>query len=341
MRESMRGKNVMRSRRTAILGAGLALCLGVLPLVGQAQDFQPMERQALDRIVAVVNEGAIMESELADRVVQTRSQLAGRGIDAPSERVLREQVLDRMIVEEIQLQMARNAGLAIDDTALNRQVRAIAESNDMTLEQFADALEADGLTLASVREEVRREMLLRELQQRQVASRVNVSDREVERFLEQQGGGDQVVIEEHRARHILIDLTPDRDDDQARRLAEQLRGRLEAGESFAALAQEFSGDRGSAMSGGELGWVRPGQTVPAFEEALAQLEIGEVSSPVRSQFGYHLIQVEERRQQDVSGEARRDQIRQALFQRKANEELEVWLQEIRSQAFVDNRLADR
>lgn len=344
MRESMRGKNVMRSRRTATLGAGLALtlCLGVLPLAGQAQDFQPMERRALDRIVAVVNEGAIMESELDERVVQTRSQLAGRGIDAPSERVLREQVLDRMIVEEIQLQMARDAGLSIDDTALNRQVRAIAESNGMTLEQFADALEADGLTLASVREEVRREMLLRELQQRQVASRINVSDREVERFLEQQGGGgDQVVIEEHRARHILIDLTPDRDDDQARRLAEQLRGRLEAGESFAALAQEFSGDRGSAMNGGELGWVRPGQTVPAFEEALTQLEIGEVSPPVRSQFGYHLIQVEERRQQDVSGEARRDQIRQALFQRKANEELEVWLQEIRSQAFVDNRIDDR
>ncbi|PXX98529.1 peptidylprolyl isomerase [Halomonas sp. LBP4] len=334
----------MRSRGTATLGAGLllALCLGVLPLAGQAQDFQPTERQVLDRIVAVVNEGAIMESELAERVAQTRSQLAGRGTELPPERVLREQVLDRMIIEEIQLQMARNAGLSVDDTELNRQVRAIAESNGMTLEQFADALEADGLTLASVRKEVRREMLLRQLQQRQVASRVNVSDREVERFLEQQGGGSgQGVIEEHRARHILIDLTPERDDDQARRLAEQLRDRLEAGESFAALAQEYSGDRGSAMNGGELGWVRPGQTVPAFEEALEDLEIGEISAPVRSQFGYHLIQVGERRRQDVSGEARRDQIRQALFQRKANEELEVWLQEIRSQAFVDNRLADR
>ncbi|MFY0991372.1 peptidylprolyl isomerase [Halomonas sp. C05BenzN] len=334
----------MRSRRTAILGAGLALALslGGLPLVSQAQSFQPTERQALDRIVAVVNEGAIMESELAERVAQTRSQLAGRGIQMPSERVLREQVLDRMIVEEIQLQMARDAGLSVDDTELNRQVRAIAESNGMTLEQFADALEADGLTLAAVREEVRREMVMRELQQRRVANRVNVSDREVERFLEQQGGGNgQVALEEHRARHILIDLGADRDDDQALELAEQVRSRLEAGESFAALAQEFSSDRGSAMNGGELGWVRPGQTVPPFEEALEGLEIGEVSAPVRSQYGYHLIQVEERRQLDVSGEARRDQVRQALFQRKANEELEVWLQEIRSQAFVDNRLDSR
>ena len=120
----------MRSRRTAILGAGLALCLGaLLPLASQAQSFQPMEREALDRIVAVVNQGAIMESELDERVAQTRSQLAGRGIDAPPERVLREQVLDRMITEEIQLQMARNSGLAIDDTELNRQVRAIAENS--------------------------------------------------------------------------------------------------------------------------------------------------------------------------------------------------------------------
>ncbi len=215
----------MRSRRTTVLGACLALALGLggLPLVAQAQSFQAMDRQPLDRIVAVVNESAIMQNDLAERVTQARSQLAGRGIEAPPLSVLREQILDQMIVEEIQLQMARDAGLSIDDTELNAQVRAIAESNAMTLEQFADALEADGLSLAVVREEVRREMLLREFQQRRVANRVSVSDREVEQFMEQQG-------------------------------------------------------------------------------------------------------------------ASREQARQAVFQRKANQELEVWLQEIRSQAFVDNRL---
>lgn len=213
----------MRSRRTAVLAACLALVLGGLPLVAQAQSFQAMDRQPLDRIVAVVNESAIMQSDLDERLTQARSQLAGRGIEEPPEAMLREQILDQMIVEEIQLQMARDAGLSIDDTALNGQVRAIAESNDMTLEQFADALEADGLSLAAVREEVRREMLLREFQQRRVANRVNVSDREVEQFMEQQG-------------------------------------------------------------------------------------------------------------------ASQEQARQAVFQRKANEELELWLQEIRSQAFVDNRL---
>jgi peptidyl-prolyl cis-trans isomerase SurA len=224
----MRGKNDMRSLRITTLGTALtlALCLGAVSLTAKAQGFQPVERQSLDRIVAVVNQQAIMESQLADRVEQARSQLTGQARGLPPEPALREQVLEHMITEEIQLQKAAEAGLSIDDTELNRQMRAIAESNGMTLEEFADALEADGLTLAAVREEVRREMLMRELQQRQVANRINISEREVERFIEQQGGG-------------------------------------------------------------------------------------------------------------IS----RDQARQALFQRKANEALDAWLQEIRADAFVDNRLS--
>lgn len=180
----------MRSRRIATLA--LALCLAALPLAGQAQDAGPTDaqspgRQTLDRIVAVVNDGAIMQSELDERVAQTRSQIAGQQQEVPPERVLREQVLDRMIVEEIQLQMARDANLSVDDTELNGQVRAIAENNGMTLDQFADALEADGLSLSVVRDQVRRELMMRQLQQRQVASRVNISEREVDRFMEQQG----------------------------------------------------------------------------------------------------------------------------------------------------------
>ncbi|MDR5892261.1 MULTISPECIES: SurA N-terminal domain-containing protein [Halomonas] len=223
----MKQKQTLR-RRTPFLAAGLALALGlaVAPLDVQAQQFQSMQRQALDRIVAVVNQGAIMESELEERLAQTRSQLTAQQIDLPPERVLREQLLEQMVLEEIQLQMARDAGLSIDDTELNRQVRAIAENNGMSVEQFADALEADGLALATVREEIRRELVIRELQQRRVGSRVNLSEREVERLVEQEG---------------------------------------------------------------------------------------------------------------VS----RQQAQQRLFQRRANEELEGWLQEIRSEAFVDYRLDDR
>ncbi|NLC21626.1 MAG: peptidylprolyl isomerase [Halomonadaceae bacterium] len=205
---------------------GLALFLGSVPLTAMAQEYQPLQRQPLDRIVAIVNEQAVMQSRLDERMAQVRSQLSAQGQELPPEGMLRERLLDQIILEEIQLQMAADAGLSIDDTTLNRQVRQIAESNGMTLDQFADALEADGLSVAVVREEIRREMVLRELHQRQIGGRVNISDREVERFIEQQGG-------------------------------------------------------------------------------------------------------------NISA----DQARQALFQRKANEALDTWLQEIRAEAYVDNRLA--
>ena len=205
---------------------GLALCLGSVPLTAMAQDYQPLQRQSLDRIVAIVNEQAVMQSQLDERMAQARNQIAAQGEGLPPETLLREHLLEQIILEEIQLQMAADAGLSIDDTTLNRQIRQIAERNGMTLDQFADALEADGLSVAVVREDIRREMVLRELHQRQIGGRVNVSNREVERFIEQQGGN--------------------------------------------------------------------------------------VSS---------------------------DQARQIVFQRKANEALDTWLQEIRAEAFVDNRLA--
>ncbi|MCW4149441.1 SurA N-terminal domain-containing protein [Halomonas sp. 18H] len=173
----------MHSRHLAPLT--LALCLGLSPLSGMAQE----ARQELDRIVAVVNEGAIMQTQLEDRLERTRMQLEAQGGQMPPASALREEVLDRLIVEEIQLQMAREANLSVDDTELNRQVRAIAGNNGMSLEAFADALEADGLSLGVVRDQVRRELLMRQIQQRRVGSRVSISEAEVQRFIEQQGGG--------------------------------------------------------------------------------------------------------------------------------------------------------
>nr|WP_297460696.1 peptidylprolyl isomerase [uncultured Halomonas sp.] len=431
----------MRRRPFASLSLALVLVFTTLGFCAQA-----LADQQLDRIVAVVNDDAIMASELENRVAQARSQLASRNIAMPSIDVLRSQVLERMIIEQIQLQMAEQANLSIDDTELNRAVRGVAESNGMTLDQFADALEADGLSLAIVRNQVRREMLMRDLQQRRVASQVDISEREVERYLEQQGaisnvryrlahilvalprspspdqvsaaqrqaqelyarlqngadfaalaaaesdggnaleGGDlgwrrgaeipsvfadvvpaldigqvsepvrspsgfhlvklvdreggsqQALIQEQRVRHILIETNPNRDAQEAMALAEQTRQRIVSGEDFASVAQQVSDDRGSALNGGMLGWVRPGQMVPSFEEAMSRLPVGQVSQPVRSRFGYHLIEVLDRRQQDVTDEAQRNRIRQTLFQRKVNDELEAWLQQIRAEAYVDNRL---
>ncbi|WP_275288782.1 SurA N-terminal domain-containing protein [Halomonas elongata] len=184
----------MRSRQLATLT--LALCLGLAPVGAMAQDV----RQPLDRIVAVVNEGAIMNTQLEDRVARTRAQMEAQGMEMPPNDALRQQVLDRLIVEEIQLQMARDANLSVDDTELNRQVRAIAQNNEMNLEQFADALEADGLSLGVVRDQVRRELLMRQIQQRRVGSRVSISEAEVNRFIEQQGGG----MTAERARRALF-----------------------------------------------------------------------------------------------------------------------------------------
>lgn len=335
----------MRSRFSASLAVVLSLL--ALPLVAQAQgqsqsqeDFraQPFERQALDRIVAVVNQDAIMASELEARLAQVRGQLAGRGIQAPSDRELRTQVLERMIVEEIQLQRAEEASLSVDETELNRAVRGVAQSNDMSLEQFADALEADGLSLAQVREDIRRELLLRELVQREVASRITISEREVERFLEQQGEAGDV---RYRLGHILVALpqSPSSDQVQAaqrevRRLADELAG----GADFAALAAAHS-DGGQALEGGDLGWRAAGELPSLFVDVVPGLAVGEVSEPLRSPSGFHLVKLVERQGgQGMAAEAQRQQARERLFQRKVNEEIETWLQEIRGQAFVDVRL---
>ncbi|UXZ54848.1 peptidylprolyl isomerase [Halomonas sp. 7T] len=334
---------VTKRAKQLSVGSMMALCLGasaaLVPITLHAQNFESTQRQMLDSVVAVVNEGVIMRSELDDRINQVEQQAEAQGGNLPPRSQLAQQVLERMVMDEIQLQMARQANLSIDDTELNRQLRTIAESNGMSLDEFADAVEADGMSLAEVRDDIRREMLMRQVQQRRISQRVSVSERDVERFLDQQGVQQgQSFIEETRARHLLIELTPTRDENQARARAEQARQRLQQGVDFAAVAREFSDDRGSAMNGGELGWVRPGQTVPAFEEAMGSLGPNQLSEPVRSQFGYHIIEVLERRRQDVTEESRREQVRQAIFQRRANEELQAWQREIREQAFVDIRL---
>lgn len=321
----------MRSRLIAPLG--LALALALTPLASLAQTIQP-----LDRIVAVVNQGAIMASELEDRVEQTRAQLAGRGINAPPEQALRDQVLDRMIVEEIQLQMAEEANLSVDDTELNRTVRGIAENNNMSLDEFADALETQGMSLTTVREEVRRELLMRELQQRRVANRVNVSEREVDRFLEQQGANQGV---QYRLAHILVAVPQSPSADQVSEAQERVRrlvSELEAGADFAELAAtESDGDQ--ALDGGDMGWRGTGELPSLFADVVPRLEVGQVSEPLRSPSGFHLVKlVDERSQQGGSREMQRRQAREALFQRKVNDELETWMQEVRADAFVDKRL---
>ncbi len=405
--------------------------------------------QLVDRIVAVVNNQAITASALDERVDQVRRQFARRGDSLPADDILRRQVLERLVAENVQAQRASDTGLRIDDDALNGAIQRIAQSNQMNESQFRAALEKDGMSWDSFRENIRREMLITRLRERDVDSRVVVTDAEVDNFLKNnpdvgegtelrlshillrapeaaspeqlqalaqqaaqvrerilagedfaavaaevsnapdalQGGdlgwrppnaipglfaqavqsmrpGDvspvlrsaagfhlfkfnemrksqsgDALVEQTHVSHILIKTSELVSDDDARKRLETLRTRIVNGESFEELARANSADL-SAAKGGDIGWVYPGDTVPQFEHAMNALQPGELSEPVKSPFGWHLIRVEERRKEDVSDKRKRAVARNTLRQQKAEAAFEDWIRQLISSAFVEYRLED-
>jgi peptidyl-prolyl cis-trans isomerase SurA len=404
----------------------------------------------VDRIVAVVNKDVITYSELYEAVGMAERQLARQGTPAPERRVLERQMLERLILEKAQLQLARDTGIRIDELQIDRAVERIADSNKMTLADFRRALEADGLSFDAFRNDVRQQMIMTRLREREVDNRIQVSDTEVDLFLEQQknrpegaeyniahvlvrvpeqasperirearsraeqalaearrgepfarvtasysdapdalqggalgwrrherlpelfanalaamqpgdvsevlrspagfhvlklvdrrGAGSEAPVRQTRLRHILIRTNEAVSESEARRKLTELRERIVSGAAdFAEMARVHSED-GTATRGGELDWVYPGDTVPEFERAYEQLKIGEVSEPVRTPFGYHLIQVLERRSSDLSPERRRLQARQVLRDRKGDEAFQEWLRTLRDQTYVELRLEER
>ena len=418
----------------------LLVLLAVLaPLSVQA------ERKLLDQVVAIVDEDVILQTELEARINTITSRLSAQGTALPPRQVLEERVLDQLITESIQMQMADRAGMRISDNELNETMANIAERNGMSLPQFEIQLEAEGVTYNQAREQIRKEMLTSRVQQRQVGNRVRVTDREVENYLEslearggnnaqyrlayifvsvddpsdeaevdaarekaerlrseiangrdfrevavaesdasnaleggdmgwraegqlpslvapvvpelpvgepsdvlennsgfhlvmvmdKRGGKQQQMIQQHRVRHILVRPSEATTDSQAETVIRDLYQQLQNGASFSALAREYSDDPVSGSDGGNLGWVSPGQMVPAFEQAMLDADIGELRGPFRSQFGWHILQVQERRQKDISGDVRDAEARQAIYRRKFETELQNWLQEIRDEAFVE------
>jgi len=423
--------------------AAAAIVLCCWGLVGGAL----AQTQQLERVVAIVDDDIILASEYQDRMRQVTENLQRQKVEMPPQEVLARQVLDRLILERIQLRMGERAGVRISDDQLNEALTNMARQNGATLEQFRAQIEAEGGSYAALREQVRQEMVLSRVQQGNVRSRVQVTEQEVddylaseegqkrtaavyhighlllplakdatmeqeraamaymeglrsrlapgnafERFMrapektpyaftggdlgwrlagdlpsvfldavpaletgaisapvrsasglhlvklfEKRGGSGQLT-QQTRVRHILIKPSEVRSDEQARQLAAQLRERVLAGEDFAKLAREFSEDIGSAREGGELGWTSAGQMVPEFEQAMNQTGAGEISAPVRSSFGWHVLQVEERRTQDLSDEMKRNQARNILFGQKYEDELNTWLQKIRDEAFVEIKI---
>lgn len=401
----------------------------------------------IERIVAVVNTEVVTHSELSARVAVAKRQLARQGVALPSDEVLERQVLERLIVDRVQLQFAAERGMRVDDAQLDQAVARIAESNKLSLPAFRKAIEQDGLTWARFREDIRQEMLLARLREREIENRVVVSDAEVDHAWEaeqragrerqevdlghvivrvpessdtgqvetlrarareaqarlragddfarvaaafsdasdalqggriglrsvdrlpalyaeaaraltigavsevlrsaagfhvlklfaRKEGGDAAPIRQTRARHILLRPTEVVPEADVRHRLTALRERLRNGEDFAELARVNSQD-GTASKGGDLGWAYPGDMVPDFERAMDALAVGEISEPVRSPFGWHLIQVLERRTQKPSDERQKIVLRQALRERKLDEAYQDWLRQIRDAAYVEIRL---
>lgn len=270
----------------ALAFAALALAVTALPARAQ-----PV---LLDRIVAIVNDGVILQSELDRAIGISTSQLRDRGIATPPEGVLRTQVLDRLINNRVQTQKAQEAGIKIDDRELNEVLGNIAQQNNMTLAQFAEAVRKDGLDFLAVREQIRDEVLISRVKQQEVDSRVSVTDQDIDLFLANNKNLDDG---EYRLSAILVAVPEGATPEQrqaARAKAEALKLRLDNGEDFAQLAAAES-DGQQALQGGDLDW-RKGSNLPTvFANVAPKLKIGEVSQPLDSAAGYHLIKLTEKR----------------------------------------------
>ncbi len=248
--------------------------------------------EEVDKIVAVVEDDVVLKSELHLRVQTVTNQLMEQGTPLPPQSVLEKQVLDRLILTKLQLQMAEGTGIRVDDETLNRTIGGMAAENELTLDQFREILEADGYQYTNFREDIRNEIMMSRLRQRQVENRVFVSEREVDDFLinlQHQGGLEQ----EYLISHILVSLpeSPTQEDlEQARQLADKVHSELQEGADFAALAATYS-DGDTALDGGDLGWRKYSQVPTLFVDFIATMGTGDISELIRSPSGYHIIKL--------------------------------------------------
>ncbi|MGL5741326.1 MAG: peptidylprolyl isomerase [Legionella sp.] len=403
-------------------------------------------KQVLDKVVAVVNNGVITASELNKQVELTKKQILAQKMQLPEESLLRKQVLQHLIDVNVQLQMAKQHGLTVDDTELNQAIEKIASANHATLTQLREEIIRQGMTWNEYRENIRKEMLLTHLQQKAVGRDAAVTNEQVDQYLKAEGGivdrtaltyhiqniviplseeptssqvkkakekaellltkikkgddfsrlaienssgefaleggdlGDRHLAElpelfakevvnmktgqvsgplragngfqliklvsiggenQHHmimkthVRHILLKTDPSMLPEDAMKQVNNIYQQLKAGKDFALMAKQYSLDSASAVKGGDLDWVTPGILVPEFEKAMDKLSINEISRPVKSQFGWHIIQVLGRKQEDDSEAFKKQQVRQFLQQRKFAEAVQNWQQHIRTDAYVN------
>jgi len=252
--------------------------------------------QTLDSVVAIVDNDVVMKSQLDSRVREVQQTIAKRGGSVPPAGVLDQQVLERLIVENLQLQIGDRSGIRITDEELNQAIGTIAQRNGMNLEQFRAALARDGLSYEDAREQVRREMIISRVRQRRVAERIQVTEQEVKNFLASDMGKMQ-LSEEFRLANILIP-TPERADSAtiqaAAKQAEQVYLQLKQGADFAQLAIARSASE-TALEGGEMGWRKAAQLPPPFDRMLSAMSVGDVTEPVRTPGGFIILKLQEKR----------------------------------------------
>ena len=426
-----------------------AACLILIAATAQAQQAKPNAIVVIDRIIAVVNDEVITERELAARVDFALRQLAQQGTQPPARQILEKQLLERTINDRVQMQYARDTGTRVDNAELDRAMVKVAEQNKMTVAELRTVLAKDNVPYDKFREDIRSEITLSRLREREVAQKIVVTESEIDNFIqtqltqpgrdefnvshiliavpekaspeqlqarreraeqalaqikggtdfrqvaaafsdgpealqggligwretsrlpalfldavrplqagqltellrspngfhilrlnERRGGAAPIVVQQTRARHILVKTNELVSETEARNRILALKDRLDNKVDFAELARTRSEDT-SASRGGDLNWLSPGDTVPEFERAMDELKPGEISGPVRSPFGWHLIQVMERRNQDMTQEGQRMNARQTLRERKTDEAYQEWVRQLRDRAYVEQRLENR
>ena len=418
------------------------------PLPAPAQQ-KPPPVVVVDRIAAVVNDEVITRNELEERLRFALRQLREQGTPAPPRETLEKQLLERMVSDRVQLQFAKETGLRVDDVELDRAIGRIAQDNKLSPQQLRQVLQKDGIPFNKFREDIRSEIIMTRLREREVDTKIVVTESEIDNFLalqqradveddynlshilvvvpenaspeqiqtrrtraeeayaqlkkgadfrqvaaafsdapdalqggnmgwrqssrlptifteslkplrsgelspilrsangfhilrlnERRGGGAPVIVQQTRARHILLKTNELVSENEARSRLLALKERLDNKADFGALARAHSEDA-SATKGGDLGWLLPGDTVPEFERAMNLLKPGEVSPPVQTPFGWHLIQVLERRNEDMSKERQRLAARQALRARKSDEAYQEWVRQLRDRAYIEFRTEER
>lgn len=400
----------------------------------------------IDRIIVVVDEDVVMQSELESQIRRVREQLRQQGTSLPPTSVLERQIMERLILQKIQIQRALESGVEVPEERLEAAIQDIANKNQLNISQFKEILQSDGYQFSEFREQIRDEIMIASLRRQEVDRRIHVSEKEIENYitnefsaggsdaefrvshilisipasatgdeqieareraqstmarlragddfgdlaiavsdgqnalekgdlgwrradeipslfnaivrdmqvgdisdiitspsgyhlikLEEQRNGAEVLVEQTMARHILISPNELVTEEDAINRIKQLKIRLDGGDDFEVLARTNSDDRGSAIEGGGLGWVSKGQMVPEFEEVMLFTEIDEISQPFRSEFGWHILQVLDRRSYDGSEDVKRAKARSAIRERKKDDRYQSWLRRLRDEAYVEFR----